>query len=197
MRGSANGTTCDTTCREVWRDDRTGLLWSDQLGDQSGSYTADQDAFNWCKATGSSNKAGSPYAEDDPNDFCDNATYQNQTTPTSLCAEDATYLLTPTGITDTTTYEFDNPKGGMRAAANYDVEGDSPSVYWRLPTVYDWYQANSNGVRQVLPRMGGNSFWSASVYSVNRSDAWYFLGDDGDVSVYDRSDGLHVRCVGR
>ncbi len=197
MRGAAsgNGTTCNATCREVWRDDRTGLLWSDQLGDLSA--TANQGRFNWCKAAGSSNRAGSPYAEDDPINYCDNAIYQSQATPTSLCVEDATYLLTPTGITDSSTYEFDNPKGGMRAAANYDVEGDSPSIYWRLPTVYDWNQANLNGVRQVLPRMTGGSFWSASVYSDERNNAWFFVGLYGSVYYYDRTDDILVRCVGR
>jgi hypothetical protein len=85
----------------------------------------------------------------------------------------------------------------MRAAANYDVEGDSPSVYWRLPTIYDWEQANLNGVSKVLPRSVGNSFWSASVYSAARHVAWYFYGYNGDVHNHNRSSVLHVRCVGR
>ena len=195
MRAGANGDTCDATCREVWRDDRTGLIWSDRLGDLSG--TADQGIFNWCWASGNSNRGGSPYQEDDDDNLCNNAANQDQGNPRSLCAEDAAWLFTATGITHNTTYEFDDPKGGMRAAADYDVKGDSPTIYWRLPTVYDWKLADVNGVRHVLPNMSTN-YWSASASSSPSTNAWEFFGQYGNVNDGNgREEDSRVRCVGR
>lgn len=55
-------------CKEIWRDDRTGLLWSDRLA-------TDQ---NWCKASGAN--LGT---------VCSNTTNQ-PSPPESLCAEDGT-----------------------------------------------------------------------------------------------------------
>ncbi|MFZ9519199.1 MAG: hypothetical protein ACO3A4_01870 [Silvanigrellaceae bacterium] len=64
---STDGTAC-VTCKEIWRDDRTGLLWSDRLA-------TDQ---NWCKASGAN--LGT---------VCSNTTNQ-PSPPESLCAEDGT-----------------------------------------------------------------------------------------------------------
>jgi hypothetical protein len=181
-RGAAAGSTCDSTCTELWRDDRTGLVWSDHLGDA-----------NWCKAAGASNRVGSPYAEDDPSNICDSATNQSQTAPVSLCYEDSTWLSTPTGLTDGSTFEYDNAKVGLRAST-------TPSVDWRLPTIEDWRLANINGVRHVLPNMG-RGFWSASVDSSYRDSAWLFHGGYGSIyhSYYVIRDSsfYSVRCVGR
>lgn len=74
-------------CSEIWRDDRTQLLWSDVL----------HDAKNWCHASGS--KQGTT---------CSNATNQDQTTPFSLCAEDGGHN------TDST---YDLLKGEFRLAS--------------------------------------------------------------------------------
>jgi hypothetical protein len=178
--GAANGTTCDSTCREVWRDDRTGLVWSDKIG----SFSA-----NWCGAAGSSNRSGSPYAEDDPAGICDSEFSQSQTSPVSLCFEDSDWLTTPTVATDGSTFEYDSAKGGMRKLT-------TPSVRWRLPTINDWKLANVNGVRRVLPNMS-SSFWSASVRSGDRSYAWLFNGYYGYINYDYRSQGNSVRCVGR
>jgi hypothetical protein len=156
---------------EVWRDERTTLLWSDNLG-----------TGNWCRASGSS--GGGPYGQVDPFNFCDNVANQDQVTPESWCTEDA-------GLSTPGTY--DSMKGGMRFAAT----GTSPSVVWRLPTWYDYKLADVNGIRFPLPNMATN-FWSASVYTLGRGNAWYFFGDYGTFSVTGRNTaGSFVRCVGR
>lgn len=171
----ANGTACDVTCYEVWRDDRTNFLWSDKLG-----------STNWCKATGSSNSAyaslPASFKEDDPNNYCDSQTYQEQTNaPESWCLEHAA-LNTPA--------TYDPMKGGMRLAT-------TPAATWRLPTIYDWEQANINGVRFVLPNMGGN-FWSASIYSASRAYAWNIHGSYGNVSSdASRITSYGVHCLAR
>lgn len=46
-----DGAVCDNECREIWRDDRTGILWSDVI--QVGPATQ----FNWCVASGSADLA--------------------------------------------------------------------------------------------------------------------------------------------
>lgn len=162
---------------ETWRDERTGLLWSDNM--PSGSY-------NWCRASGSS--GGGPLAEDDPSDYCDNAGYQDQTTPYSVCAEVAGFQ-SPDGEDYAAGTSYADAKGGMGLLS-------ATSVRWRLPTKTDYMQADIDGIRFVLPNMN-NAFWSASVYSSTRDYAWVFSGYDG-VMYYEFRISLNgVRCVGR
>lgn len=156
---------------EVWRDERTKLLWSDNLG-----------TTNWCRASGSS--GGGPYGQADPNAICTNVANQDQVTPESWCTEDPG-LNTPGA--------YDSMKGGMRFAAT----GTSPSVVWRLPTKWDFHQAEADGIRFPLPNMM-NVFWSASVSSLIRNQAWYFNGATGEFRLQIRNTGgYYVRCIGR
>lgn len=157
---------------EVWRDERTGFIWSDRLG-----------LANWCLATGSS--GGGPYGQVDPMGYCDNVAYQPvQSTPESWCTED-------TGFNTPSTY--DSMKGGMRLLAT----ATSPGVVWRLPTKWDLHQAEIDGIRFPLPNMS-HFFWSASVVSNDRNLAWHFTGDVGYfLDVGRDSVAMSVRCVGR
>jgi hypothetical protein len=179
----ANAATCDTTCYEVWRDDRTGLLWSDTLADTVGGSTY----YNWCRASGSnfSDDTSNPYREDDPNNVCDSVSNQNQTQPESLCFEDSAWLSTPS-----TTAPM---KGGMHRG--FGGTAPATQVKWRLPTLQDYRAANINGIRFVLPKIA-SYFWSASVISVNRNCAWLFNGFSGNVSFNYRNLYGGVRCVG-
>lgn len=151
---------------EVWRDERTGLLWSDRVGDSTSSIDPDSNDFtaNWCQASGNAQL-------DNLNNYCTNGTYQNQTTPESWC-----------GNADT-------------GAAMKGNIGSAENIIWRLPTIYDWKQADVNGIRFVLPNMN-YWFWSASVVSYNRSSARQFYGDSGDVDNSNRDSGYAVRCIG-
>jgi hypothetical protein len=156
--------------KEVWKDTRTGLVWSDYLG-----------ADNWCKAAGN-------VQADDPAGFCNNASYQDQTTPTSYCSE-ATGLSPAKEGEDWSSGTYADEKGGMGKTA-------ATIVRWRLPTPADWLQAEIDGVRFVLQSMD-NAWWSASVVSVNRGFAWFFYGSYGYMYYVDRTDNYGVRCVGR
>lgn len=166
--------TLTATSTEVWRDERTGLVWSDQLG-----------TANWCVAAGN-------VQSNDPSNYCNNGTYQNQATPTSVCAE-AAGLASAVGGEDYTTGTYGDAKGGLGA-----LNVDAP-VRWRLPTSYDWKLADINGVRRVLPNMNpGSNFWSATINSNNRTIAQVFTGTTGAISSSTRTSAFnYVRCVGR
>lgn len=159
---------------EVWRDEMTGLVWSDYLVTD-----------NWCRAAG--NSGGGPAGEDDPSDFCDSPVYQDQTTPVSYCTEGLGYDTPPA---------YDSMKGGMRLTGS----ATSPSVRWRLPTAWDHQLAELHGIRYVLPNSGLN-YWSSSGYSLVRSLALYTSGTvPGAVGGgYNRDSNvdISVRCVGR
>jgi hypothetical protein len=162
--------------REVWRDEQTKLIWSSLVST----------ALNWCKASGSNNIAGNPTVEVDSLGYCGNAghtaTYQNNIgQAVSACFEDDGTYFTQAGTDQL-------GKGGLSRTS-------SPVVGWRLPTIYDFQQANINGLRFVVPDV--NVEWSASVYSLNRGNAWIFYSDGGHVSGGSRSYDFAVRCVGR
>lgn len=155
--------------KEVWRDERTQLLWSDDLGA----------SVNWCQASGNAQS-------DDPSGYCNNALYQDQTTPTSLCAE-GSGLSTPGG--------YDDTKGGMLSAAS----SASPSVRWRLPSTYDWQQATLDGMAAVLPNLIGNTYWSTTVYSSDRAQAYFYrfvLSPMWTVQRDQRTTAYSIRCIG-
>lgn len=157
---------------EVWRDERTKLIWSDSLG-----------TGNWCRASGSS--GGGPFAQVDPSSICTNVANQSQVTPESWCTEYP-------GLNTPSTY--DSAKGGMRLAAT----SASPSVVWRLPTRADFNQAEIDGIRHPLPHFD-EDFWSASIYSASRNIAWYFSGYYGGMvqAAFRDNNSLSIRCVGR
>lgn len=196
----SNGDTCAAACREVWRDDRTGLLWSDQLGDLSAN--ANQGRFNWCLAAGNTQNAGSLLCT-----AGGASSYNKQAI--SLCAE-GSGLTTPAGIHSATTTNdlaswansgttIRDSKGGMLKSANSDPAGlaQSPSVRWRLPTKNDWQLADVNGLPRVVPNSTGY-FWAATIKANSRNYAWFYYADIG----YTSSDGIRsgansVRCVGR
>jgi hypothetical protein len=186
----------ETQTYEVWRDERTGLVWSDQLGNRSPSVNKGR--FNWCLASG--NTQGGYGVE------CQVATagsYNNA--GVSLCYDDgAGSLITPNGMHNATTATnlaaWDST--GLTDSERNNIvraKGALTSLTWRLPTKADWMQAEVNGVRHVLPNLGTEHFWSASVSSKSRSSAWFFIGYNGFVSSYSvRSDSfISVRCVGR
>lgn len=170
---------------EVWRDDRTMMLWSSLVSE----------AINWCKASGSSNSANASvhnrYKENDPADICDNASNQNQDSGTpvvSACLEDLGFTNTDPDIT-------------IDGKASLNLTS-SPKIHWRMPTLYDYEVAEYNGIRFVLPDMGTQRTiplveWTATVTSANRSEAWGINSMDGANRIINRSDLAGVRCIGR
>src|SRR5690606_13122647 len=105
---------------EVWRDERTKLLWSDDLGQS-----------NWCRAAG--NREIGSTATPDFTGFCESGTYQNQTTPQSYCVEASDLAPIAAGENWPSGSTYHGAKGGMGK--------NNGNVRWRLPTIYDWMQA--------------------------------------------------------
>jgi hypothetical protein len=161
------------TGETVWRDNITGLIWSDVISTGA----------NWCHASGSNNKSGSPLAElDSVGGVCDNVNHQSQDAPISLCAEDATNL--------NGTLASHPAKGGLGK-----LSGATTVVTWWLPSIEDFRKAHEHGAAKVLPEWNLR-FWSASVFSYDRFGAWQFYGSSGNVYVFNRDNYYGVRCVG-
>jgi hypothetical protein len=127
-------------------------------------------------------------------------------TPVSYCTEVLAPALANDGNPGAwySTSTYDSSKGNLGA-------NSSPGVKWRLPTIYDYEQANIDGIRLVMPDMGsggairpspdgslaGNIEWTSSVVSVLRSQAWIFTSTNGSIGSNVRSTTFLVRCVGR
>lgn len=169
--------------REVWRDERTGLIWSSRVSSN----------LNWCKATGSNYITNNPYSENDPNNYCNNVTYQNiGVGPTvkaiSACFEDGENFFTNSDP------QIDNlAKAGLGW-------NSSPKVWWRLPNTNDYRQAEIDGIRFVMPDMMGSYEWISTLYAVDRGNAWIYDSFYGSLFIavgVNRGQGKIVRCVGR
>ncbi len=204
---------------EVWQDAKTSLVWSDVWHDHSLAINS----TNWCRAAGNA-QAGDPqnYCNNlqPSTPFCYVNYPSNSTTSIqcqtaahfeSDCAEGSTvWLPAPSMQTSfhasqltadygtpnapNQTYAFYEEKGYML----HDASSNSPSIFWRLPTKYDYQQADNDGMRFVLPNMSAAGYvWSASVVSVNRFFAWVFNGSNGNVSYNGRFNSYPVLCVGR
>jgi hypothetical protein len=175
--------------REVWRDERTGLLWSSLVST----------GINWCQASGSNNITNNPAAENDPDNFCNNGTYQHVGSgPTikaiSSCLDDGENYFTE--VDDIHSAINNGGKGGLSSSSN-------PKVYWRLPTNADYLQASLDGIRYIFQDMvNGNYEWSGTV-GLTTDYAVVFHAQSGTVTEVDRRGGfggftLYAnRCVGR
>lgn len=165
---------------EVWQDQTTGQMWSSLVAT----------AATWCKASGSNDIAGNPTAQVDPSGYCNNASYQTTSgAAVSACFEDGgtNFTQTDASITNNT-----GGKGGLGYSS-------TPKVGWRLPNIYDYHQAEVDGIRFVMPDMipVNNYEWSASVLSSDSGNAWFFHGAYGAVNLANRNTTYGVRCVGR
>ena len=170
--------------REVWQDEKTKLNWSSLVSRN----------LNWCKAVGSSNNSlvAAGYRENDAQNFCNNQTYQNNSSGNTISA----CFDGPSGFT-TTDADINNlAKAGLAITGTIS----SPAVAWRLPTMNDYEVAEAHGIRFVMPDMGSGSTgseWIATTYSNDKSKAWTFASDTGLHSFKNRNLTALTRCVGR
>lgn len=110
---------------------------------------------------------------------------------TSLCAE-VDGLTTPDKV-GSRPATYSSSKGGL------GLESSTP-VLWRLPSREDFLQAYANGAARVVPGFVTSNQWTASVYSLNRSEGWIFFNTrsgNGGFFGASRTQIADVRCVGR
>ncbi len=173
----------ETRDYEVWRDERTKLLWSDRLGDLSALST-------WCQASGNTQNT-----VENSGNFDVVSGVNCSSNGLSLCYDDGA-----SGPLDT--------PNGSGATSNYvRAKGNILNHNWRLPSKNDAMQAEVNGMRFVLPnytRFNTSSniftptvFWLSTVNSSDRATVWTFSGSSGAFSnTTNRSGTNAVRCVG-
>ena len=173
--------------REVWRDNRTGLLWSSLVNNGT---------INWCRASGSNNISGNPTAEAGNGNYCTDSSNQNTGTysggakAVSVCFEDGENYFSAGTATDAA------GKAGLSRTS-------TPAVSWRLPTMYDYKIADVNGLRFIMPDMGtynGGKEWTATLFSDSAEyvkEAFYFGSAYGEVAHGPLNSAYSARCIGR
>ncbi len=174
---------------ELWKDMKSGLVWSGDLG-----------VSNWCLASGNKN--------DDLNSQCWRLQSQNAW---SFCREEMALKysdLTESGITPflTSTWaRIEAPGLSEHWSSGTYHEGKgymglnptsmSPTVSWRLPSKSDFEEAMVNGFKEVI--YGGKDFqlWSSTIYSRNiYSHRWYASGSAG-LWYGDLGNSKNIRCI--
>jgi hypothetical protein len=193
-------------CIEVWRDERTKLVWSSPM---LGAYV-DQtySGYNWFQAAGYSKNAttqsDTDYEGAGPTVAGGGSTYSatncsNPATKTcqpdlaiSVCADAGVVA----GLNGVATYQNPDATNGTVDESLSKGGMTGPSHQWRLPTIEDFKLADVNGMRKVLAGMD-NCFWSASSDSSSRGYAWSFCGGGGYMNGYGRYGSYPVVCVGR
>lgn len=208
-QGVATGDTCSSGfyggCFEVWRDERTKLIWSDLHVNDNYNFGG----YNWFQAAGYSKNASTQtdtYYEGagptvssltyDPNNGCSDPT-QYTCQPDiaiSVCVHPS--LITGPNVAAA----YQNPDGTNGTIDETHAKGNltAATYQWRLPTKEDFQLADVNGIRKVLQSMDDYAFWSASSISNNASNAWAFYGSRGGYIVSDDRFNVNgVVCVGR
>jgi len=162
--------------KEVWRDEQTGLVWSSVVG-----------TSNWCLGTGNAQSSDTVLCAHTSNQ----AAYP---TARSFCSELGTEAV-PITSENYSTGVYQNAKGGLGKIAS----GTSPSVMWRMPSLYDYKQADIHGIRFVFSDMGdfGGQEWTATINADGRSGAWLIDTRYDTTGTTNRSFSKRIRCVGR
>jgi hypothetical protein len=157
---------------QIWRDERTGLIWSDLIESNSKRIELTN-----CEASGNTEIQ-------DEIPFC-------KRTLTSACEERQGFLP---AIPD------ENWKRSLYSKSKGEMGKNSVTpIYWKLPTAKDFRTADINGATEVLPRLA-NAFWTSTFYSNINSSSYFaaLVPRYGQIgfALESRSTKLYVRCVG-
>jgi hypothetical protein len=169
---------------EVWRDERTKLLWSDRTSQK----------YNWYQASGYSKPQDISYEEtehrSDPGSgrlWDGTNTVMQPSSPISVCPDVVDGEIAAGGG-HYTNYD-PNPETAFKGNLRY-----SDNLIWKLPSLDDWRLADINGIRKVLPNMD-DTYLSSLTYSINRGMVWLYKGGLGDIDQGFRRITYSVRCV--
>ena len=81
-----------------------------------------------------------------------------------------------------------------RAQSSLRARGDLRNIPWWLPSADDFSLAEAHGIREVLPYMSEENFWSTSAPH-NEEDGMFFHGPSGTIRTEFRSSGEAVVCI--
>ncbi len=158
--------------KEVWRDNRTGFLWSSVVST----------GINWCRVTGNTENIAGGNCTPGAGTDCNGVACQ-PASPQSACFEGAG--LSPTDgaeVWATGTYSAAKGEMGLNSATK---------VRWRAPLFRDYMIARYNGLEFVMPDWGGA--WYGSLWGNN-----YLVREDGFGHALGGAFGNgSARCVGR
>ena len=87
-------------------------------------------------------------------------------------------------------------KFNFKDAQKKALELNELDLKWSVPTKKEWMTAEIHDFREVLPDIK-DWFWSSSPHPFYSGNAYFFLGDDGDVVSGVRYGTVSVRLVGR
>lgn len=172
------------TGEEVWRDERTKLIWSDKSAS----------AYNWFQAAGYAKPSAISLAETDEN--AQPGAAEQPINPISLCAEvDDSGVVLAGGVYSL--YDGDYQASSTLSIAFKGNLSIGQNVIWKLPSINEFKLADVNGLRKVLPRVAFR-FWSSTSNSTTRFSAWAITTSTGYVHPYPRFNNTDsfVRCVG-
>ena len=179
---------------EMWKDMKTGLVWSGSLG-----------KTNWCQAAGdasgvlNSQCSRTVYQPQYPNaeSYCEESRVVNFSSKTeagvNAFATSTWNRIASTALQEHWSSGTYHPAKGFMGSLPSTF---GPAVNWRLPTKTDIDTAYSNGLREVVFGGGDEKIWSSSVYSFN-TYAQRWLGDSiqKKTAYADVGTVLSVRCV--
>jgi hypothetical protein len=214
-----------STGEEVWRDERTKLVWSDKAMGNPNALVTDNSHpsrggyYNWYQASGYAKAQATSQSETGYNSEPGSGLHCNSgitpvacqpPQPISVCAEvDGEGKIVGGGSDPLYTYQ-PNPETAFKGNL-----GITQNVLWKLPSRDDFMLAEVNGIRKVLrymddvddsgygdlgtiPHVSGPSFffWSSTSFSSFNIAVWGFAGSNGDITTYVRNNVVLVRCVG-
>ena len=161
---------------EVWRDERTKLIWSDSTNM----------SYNWFQSAGFSSATDTRLL-----------TYYNAQAGSSI----GNTILQPINpISVCANADRLNANGGTRGITRYrnpaienQVKGNL-NIAWRLPSRNDWFSAFVDGISQVISSTN-ISAWTATSTSGNGGRQFKFFPSNGAIQEESPMTLQSVRCV--
>lgn len=177
----------------VWKDLKTGLIWSSKLGQAT-----------WCVAAGDANENDGKCKEvplqpsfPDAQSFCD----EMDASDFSALNELGQYAFSThswSRVSATVLGEnwLTGSYGDSKGRMGFVASDENPSVVWKLPSKSDFDTARVNGFTDVV-KAGSSNFkiWSSTIKSGEENFAYHYREPNISPFTTDRQTSLDVHCV--